>query len=1120
MKIKIGIILFTFLALLSINCYSENSERVLDKSRVHSVGNLELRVSNFGILGSNGAEWPSLEYPANSGIDRLKVASLWFGAKKVRRDVNGQRLFWLHWPPLDAQDIVPENDPNWTPDLHLVVDTLTTVGYDGDLDVYELLPAYNPLETGIPSAQYQQFDSQDIVMEASTSDQLKGYDDDGDGMIDEDPAGMAFPFRASEELPIVFEDYGGMWLSDLNNDEFGPVIEYNDIWFPLEYSDLAHDPSNGIYCYTLGFDDDCDMLTDEDGFPLSEQDFIAYYYDYSPFGTQGDRDYGSSSGASNHYPLNIAVRQMSYQWSNSYLADITFLEFSITNMNSEDVLYDCAAGLFVDAEVGPQDWIEENRKNDDVSSYVTGSGYEFPFSRDFDGDAGLSSGYVGTMLCSPNPADLSMSCWTWDIGDGPDDTDPRSFNPPSGAASHNDKYWLLTNYGNPNDDKYISLRDFPNAQMNSGGLNTRYLYGFYGAQEHTGDSDGNGVPDYMETDDVGNYYKRWNIEPLKTMKIVIALFAGGDNYNSMLSQAAWVRSVYGSPQSLFGSSLPDTLSHYLSAIPPESPCLLAEKSENDTDIELYWDNRSEIDNIDTKVVNIVFIGWQDNLAYLDSYIGNWDESIFPTEFAPYYWDEYSQAYDFSMPVNRNNNALVNPWTGYRLRHDFQGYTIWGKPESMANDQWIQYGRFDKIETEQDYSDYMVNSGTPQYIDFGGDLDIDTGLPNGHIITEEDLNYYHFNDLYNLVPYSQEDLNNQVMVYGYPLYDWQMDYETASNLAVGLSFNDQVLLFKHPSIPDDLYLELYDDRLIPLLGHQGQYVINNSDKLEKLRKHRLSRRYYHDTIINYPSEERFCVSVTAWDRGMPSINILPLESGKWENTLIISTLPNDFLIWPGDTNLDGTVDVNDIDAIAVYFRTEGDARDSVSFEWNGYEIPENWEIREATLADCNGDGEVNITDVLAICINWEKSHTGAADIVSFSEEDYIANKNNFMELYESLGDSDIEIRLKNHIADIFDLPQEEIFVNALHNNYPNPFNPTTVIRYSVSTKSDIELSIYNIRGQVVKRFRENDQDAGNYSIIWDGLNLNNNKVSCGVYFYKLVINGNLIDTKKMVLIKEI
>jgi polyhydroxybutyrate depolymerase len=95
---------------------------------------------------------------------------------------------------------------------------------------------------------------------------------------------------------------------------------------------------------------------------------------------------------------------------------------------------------------------------------------------------------------------------------------------------------------------------------------------------------------------------------------------------------------------------------------------------------------------------------------------------------------------------------------------------------------------------------------------------------------------------------------------------------------------------------------------------------------------------------------------------------------------------------------------------------------------------------------------------------------------------------------------------------------------LSDNYPNPFNPTTTIRFQlsgVSSQGDVELAIYNIKGQQIKKYPifniqysiTNDQ----YSITWDGTDDHNQPVSAGVYFYKLKA-GNVEKIKKMVLLK--
>jgi len=94
---------------------------------------------------------------------------------------------------------------------------------------------------------------------------------------------------------------------------------------------------------------------------------------------------------------------------------------------------------------------------------------------------------------------------------------------------------------------------------------------------------------------------------------------------------------------------------------------------------------------------------------------------------------------------------------------------------------------------------------------------------------------------------------------------------------------------------------------------------------------------------------------------------------------------------------------------------------------------------------------------------------------------------------------------------------------LFNNYPNPFNPSTAIKYSVPTISDVELIIYDILGNEIKSFNINSQSPGYQNIIWNGTNNNNQMVSSGVYIYKLVAksleNGKVFSkSAKMLLLK--
>jgi len=86
------------------------------------------------------------------------------------------------------------------------------------------------------------------------------------------------------------------------------------------------------------------------------------------------------------------------------------------------------------------------------------------------------------------------------------------------------------------------------------------------------------------------------------------------------------------------------------------------------------------------------------------------------------------------------------------------------------------------------------------------------------------------------------------------------------------------------------------------------------------------------------------------------------------------------------------------------------------------------------------------------------------------------------------------------------------------NYPNPFNPSTTIEFSTQNESNIELTIFNIRGQKVKTLINNDCTNGNHSIMWDGVDESNNPVSSGIYYYKLNVNGITEAVKKCLLLK--
>jgi len=89
--------------------------------------------------------------------------------------------------------------------------------------------------------------------------------------------------------------------------------------------------------------------------------------------------------------------------------------------------------------------------------------------------------------------------------------------------------------------------------------------------------------------------------------------------------------------------------------------------------------------------------------------------------------------------------------------------------------------------------------------------------------------------------------------------------------------------------------------------------------------------------------------------------------------------------------------------------------------------------------------------------------------------------------------------------------------SLDNNYPNPFNPSTNITYSIIDNDIVSLNIYDVKGNIVKSLVNDYKLSGRYNISWNGKNNSGASVSTGVYFYSLK-SGEFSSTKKMIFLK--
>ena len=94
-----------------------------------------------------------------------------------------------------------------------------------------------------------------------------------------------------------------------------------------------------------------------------------------------------------------------------------------------------------------------------------------------------------------------------------------------------------------------------------------------------------------------------------------------------------------------------------------------------------------------------------------------------------------------------------------------------------------------------------------------------------------------------------------------------------------------------------------------------------------------------------------------------------------------------------------------------------------------------------------------------------------------------------------------------------LPKEYV----LYDNYPNPFNPSTKIKYGVPQTSRVKVTIYNMLGQRVRMYDLGMKAPGYHQLVWDGKNAGEVAVSSGVYFYRIEA-GKFVNVKKMLLLR--
>jgi hypothetical protein len=238
--------------------------------------------------------------------------------------------------------------------------------------------------------------------------------------------------------------------------------------------------------------------------------------------------------------------------------------------------------------------------------------------------------------------------------------------------------------------------------------------------------------------------------------------------------------------------------------------------------------------------------------------------------------------------------------------------------------------------------------------------------------------------------------------------------------------------------------------------------------------------------------------------------------------------------PGDVNMDGIINILDVIVIINMILGVED---------------------ENALADLNGDGSINIQDIILVinlilgprvdnasrvqlfdtgtAMKMEANgYIGGVQMtlkhgVDFSID--LTDKAMDVSDYRTVGNETILVIVEPASDELFTysgnfeivdmiVASSEGRVNViepiefkLNSAYPNPFNPSTTISYTLANTANINLSVYNVSGQLIEKLKNGYQDAGNYEIVWDA-----SQQPSGIYLLRLQSEHESFNQKLMLM----
>ena len=272
-----------------------------------------------------------------------------------------------------------------------------------------------------------------------------------------------------------------------------------------------------------------------------------------------------------------------------------------------------------------------------------------------------------------------------------------------------------------------------------------------------------------------------------------------------------------------------------------------------------------------------------------------------------------------------------------------------------------------------------------------------------------------------------------------------------------------------------------------------------------------------------------VNWVGWGRdyisGYESIN-----DGKWHHIVVVWDYSGTGTTGTGKMYVDGTdatgassynADGNDLNSNKLYIGKDNNSETGIYFDGSLKEIAiwsQALTASEISSLYNSGSGKTATTVQTDKVVGYWELDEGSGSTVT----DESGNSNNGTihgaswerTQYSANGPFELIIDASGLSVDVSNTLPNQF---QLHANFPNPFNPTTSIKYDLPKDALVSLMIFDITGREIRHLVNETQNAGFKAIMWDGTNNYGHQVGTGMYLYQIKA-GAFVQTRKMILMK--